>query len=117
MENKVVGMIRFLKHNYANFESLRETAIAYMMEYSGCERSTYTDGVIEPIIFEVFCDFMDTVDKPSIHLRQMRESAKINQMLRNNYNVYDAMLSAMFMVQVREHGEYINGFCAEDFES
>ena len=117
MDKKTVGMIRFLKYYGPEYPTLREAAIAYMMDYSGCERKVYTDGVIEGIIFEVFCDFIDSVDKPSMHLRQMQESQRISTHSAFASNVYDYMLSAMELVQVRDDNNgYINGFTAEDFD-
>lgn len=116
MDKKTVGMIRFLKHHGTEYPTYRDAAIAYMMDYSGCDRKVYTDGVIESIIFEVFCDFIDAVDKPSMHIRQMQESQRISNHSAFASNVYDYMLSAMAMVQVRNDHGYINGFTAEDFD-
>lgn len=118
MEKKTVGMIRYLKHHGGEYPSYREAAIAYMMKYSGCDRKVYTDGVIEGIIFEVFCDFIDHADKPSMQLRQMQESARIASYGAFKTNVYDYMLTAMVLCEVRgDNGEYRNGFRAEDFQN
>ena len=126
MEKRTIGMIEFLKHHGGEYKTLRKAAIAYMMDYSGCHEEVYAQSVIEEIIFEIFCDFMNSVDRPSIQLREMADSMRFAGYCNNivkqaclikDYNIFDAMLSAMRLVQVKDdNGKYINGFKAENFE-
>lgn len=119
MEQKTVNMIKFLKHHGGEYPSYREAAIAFMMDYSGCDRSVYTKNKIEGIIFEIFVDFMDACDKPSVQLRQMMDSYRLDSYMleSNKRNVFDYMLTAMVLCMVRErNGDgYVNGFKPEDF--
>lgn len=116
MEKKTKEMIKFLKKNYNSYDSLREAAIAYMSDYSGVDKDFYTDDVIERNIFEIFCDFIDSVDKPSTYIREMRKADIIHALFGRTFNAYDLMLDSMFMVQVMDNGKYINGFKKEDWE-
>ena len=104
MEEKTIGMIRFIKHNVGNYPTLREAAIAYMMNYSGCEsKEVYENGKIEGIVREIVFDFIDAVDKPSTILRQLAESRKIHcEYLHEEFSEDDAMLTAMMLVPVRD---------------
>ena len=114
--DKTFGMIMYLKNYTSDYDSLRECAIGYMIEYSGCDREVYTNEKIENIIYEVFCDFINCVDRPSSQFYQMRESKKILELTGMTFNIYDLMLSAMSMVQVRDDNGYINGFTEEMFK-
>lgn len=119
MEKKTVEMIRFIKHHAGDYPTLRDAAIAYMMQYSGCDRSVYTKDRIEGIVFEIFCDFIDACDKPSVQLRQMMDSFRIQSYIpEENFNtVFDYMLSAMMLCRVKDgNGNYVNGFKEEDFQ-
>lgn len=119
MEDKTVGLIRYLKHHGSEYKDLRESSIAYMSKYSGCTNlELYEHGEIEKIIFEIFLDFIDCVDKPSCILRQIQESKKFHrEFLNEEFSDTEAILIAMMMVQVMRDGKYINGFKAGDFES
>ena len=114
MDKCTLGMIKFLKYHIPGYNSCREAAIAYMMEYSGCPRETYTKNLIEQIIFEVFCDFINSVDVPSSQLRIIKDQAEVCKYLNKEFDLYEGMLTAMYLVQVLETTEdgqrYVNGF-------
>ena len=116
MNKKTVGMIKFLKKSYDQYNTLREAAIAYMSQYSGCPEEIYTSYVIEQNIFEIFCDFMDAIDKPSTCLRFISSEAASCRFSGNGFNIYDLILNYMFLVDVMENGQYVNGFKKEDWE-
>lgn len=119
MEDRTVGLIKHIKHYQGEYKTLRESAIAYMSEYSGCKiLEWYEYGEIEKIVFEIFLDFIDSVDKPSMVLRQIEESKKFHrEYLHEDFSDTEAILITMMMVQVMRDGKYINGFKKEDFES
>lgn len=118
MEKKTVGLIRFLKHHGAEYKDLRQAAIAYMSEYSGCKMlECYEHGNIEKIVFEIFLDLIDSVDRPSCLLRQIEESKKIHrEYLDEEFSDAEAVLTGMMLIQVRSDSKYINGFKEQDFE-
>ena len=109
MEKLTLGIIKAMKHNYE--ESLKETLIKFMMNYSGCDREVYTPDKVNQIIFQAFADFMDTVDSPREQLYMMKDAMSIHH-LDKDYDIYDAMLSTMMLVQVRDNDCFINGFDA-----
>ena len=112
-------MIKFIKHELKHYSTLTDAAIAFMSNYSQCDPKVYTQPVINLIVFDLFMDFIDHVDKPSMSLRQLQESRKIHEeYLHEDFSETEAMLIAMMMIDVRnDKGEYINGFKAEDFLS
>lgn len=109
MDKVTLGIIKALKHNYDK-GTLKEIVIDFMSEYSGCPKDIYTTDKVNQIIFQAFADFMDTVDSPRQQLYQLKDSMRLNSYVNHDYDIYDAMLSTMMLVEVCSGDYYINGF-------
>lgn len=122
MDEKTINMIKYLKSYGMNWSSLKEAAIRFMMNYSGCDREVYTDEVINRILLEVFGDFLDHVDKPSFQIFQISEYLRMYDLAQQvgvcetKKDIYDAICNCLYMVQVRDdNAHYVNGFTEKDW--
>lgn len=110
MTEKTQNLIRFIKRERCDEDNtLIDTAIRFMMRYSGCDRDVYNGGIINDIIFEAFADFMGSVNNPKFQLYMLKDIMNIHRE-DVTYSVYEAMLSTMQLCQVRDDTGYINGF-------
>lgn len=123
MDERTIGLIIFMKqYNYDKYVrdesiTLKDIAIEYMMEYSGCNKKVYTKNKIESIIFESFCDFIDAVDKPSYYIKELKKDYDFEEYSNGNGDIYESMLTVMEMVAVYDGNKYINGFKEKDFNN
>ncbi len=111
MERRTEEIIAVCKgrHAFGDIRNLRDSIAAYMSDRCAYPAEDYTDGMLEGIIFEALCDFIDGADKPSAFLRQIRESARYH-----NDNMFFAVCGAFSVLSVKDsYGNYINGFTEE----
>ncbi len=80
----------------------------YMSLYCDCPIEFYTNQVMQSIMFEAMCDYMDSCDKPSTFLRILN-----NQVCDDSLSLAERIALAFVLVQVRENGHFINGFTPE----
>ena len=78
----------------------------YMSEECDTPIEHYTDNIIDRIMFEAMCDYVDTCNIPSEFLRIIDSLVFKNKMSRA-----EQIASAFQLVQVMDsRGYYINGF-------
>lgn len=82
----------------------------YLAKLYDVSPEDYTEKDVSKVMLEAACDYIDTCDKPSFFLRllNIRED--------ENYSLSKRIGIAFNFVQVRQDGEYINGFKKEFFE-
>ena len=86
----------------------------YMSKECDCPIEHYTQGIMDDIMFEAMCDYIDTCDRPSVFLRNLRQ---LNRWFDNKC-VAERIAIAFDLVHIRHkdnNGEfkYINGFTAD----
>lgn len=111
MTQRTCNIIRACKGSlYSEIDNRIERVKAYMSEECLCEKECYTDEIMESIMIEAVYDYIDTCDRPSSFLRQIREC------VAKNISLTQKICIAFTLVQVRRDGEYINGFKEEFFK-
>lgn len=80
----------------------------YMSDECCVPVENYTDNIMDSIMFEAMCDYIDTCDKPSAFLHEMN-----NLVYREKYSRAEQIAVAFELVQVCENFQYINGFREE----
>ena len=112
MTKRTCNIIRACKGNlYPEIKGKVDRVRTYMSKECMCPLSTYTTAVTESIVVEAMCDYIDTCDKPSTFLRQVRDT---KEALIRDLTLTERICIAFSLVQVKNgDGEYINGFDAE----
>lgn len=77
----------------------------YMAEECGCSLDAYTEDRINGIMLDAMCDYLDTCDRPSAFIKSLSDIA-----FREKYTRGEQIASAFELVQVKNDGQYINGF-------
>lgn len=98
--------------------AIRDIAIDYLCEWSGCDRETYNESNLYDVVLIRFLDYLDTADKPSAVIRKYLAQKKWRGYIRDINDNYlkdetevDDMLMTLALVQVRDsNGNYVNGF-------
>lgn len=112
MTQRTCNIIRACKGSlYPEIESKIDRVRTYMSEECDCPLEAYTDTEMENIIVEAMYDYIDTCDRPSSFLRQMRDC------IIKDLTLTERICTAFSLVRVRgEHGGYVNGFIADFFK-
>ena len=108
MEKRTEEIIAVCKgrHAFGDIRSFRDAIAAYMSDRCNYPAEDYTDEMLEGIIFEAVCDYIDGADRPSAFLRQIRDSARYH-----DGNLFAAVCGAFSTTTVkRSDGTYRNGF-------
>lgn len=84
----------------------------YMSDECRFPAENYTDNMMDSIMFEAMCDYIDSCDKPSVFLREMNSLVH-----REKYSWAEQIAIAFELVQVRANGWYVNGFSSELWDS
>ena len=113
MERRTEEIIAVCKgrHAFGDIKSFRDAIAAYMSDRCDYPAEDYTNEMLEGIIFEALCDYVDGADKPSVFLRQIRDSARYH-----NGNMLSAVCGAFSVVSVKDaygNYNYKNGFTEE----
>lgn len=85
----------------------------YMSEECDCPIDHYTDEIMDDILFEAMCDYIDTCDRPSFFLRQIKE---VKRLLDKDRSLAEKIAIAFDLVEVRDKNKYVNGFTKELLE-
>jgi len=94
-------------------KSLRDIAIDYLCEWSGCDREIYNESNLYDVVLIRFLDYLDTADKPSAVIRKYLDSKRLRSylLMERNKTKVDDMLTTLAMAQVKnKNGNYVNGF-------
>ena len=115
MTKRTCNIIRACKGNlYPKITNKIDRVRAYMSEECICPLDVYTDALMEFIMVEAMYDYIDSCDKPSIFLRQMRET---KEALIRDLTLTERICIAFSLVQVRDdNGDYVNGFDEDLFK-
>lgn len=81
----------------------------YMAHECCCSESIYTDQVLDSIIFDALCDYINGAKNPGFVLWSIREDGK------RYSELYKKIIAMFSLVQVREGDDHhcINGFTEE----
>lgn len=84
----------------------------YLSHECDCSFDAYTPELLETILFEALCDYINGVKNPAFVLWSIREDGKFKN------NLTDKIIAMFSLVQVREGDDlhYINGFTEELLE-
>ena len=106
MTERTFNIIRACKGTlYPEIKSKIDRVKTYMSVECDCPIEAYTDGVMEDIIVEAMYDYIDTCDKPSIFLREIRDY------IDKKATLTQRICDAFSVTRVRNSdGKYINGF-------
>ncbi len=106
MTERTFNIIRACKGTlYPEIESKIDRVRTYMSEECGCPIEEYTDVEMENIVVEAMYDYIDTCDKPSIFLRQIRDC------INKDSTLTERICNAFGVTRVRNaEGKYVNGF-------
>lgn len=106
MTERTFNIIRACKGTlYPEIESKIDRVRTYMSEECGCPIEEYTDVEMENIVVEAMYDYIDTCDKPSTFLRQIRDCVIKDTTLTQR------ICNAFGVTRVRNaEGKYVNGF-------
>lgn len=86
----------------------------YMSKECDCPIEHYTQGIMDDIMFEAMCDYIDTCDRPSFFLRELKNVKKWV-----DKSIAEIIAIAFDLIQIKEIDEnigeikYINGFTEE----
>lgn len=121
MDKRTAEIIMLCKGNHkypGNYSSLCDLLAAYMSDTCLCDKSVYTESVLQGIILTAFKDYLDSCDKPSFFIYQLEDVWNIynNPLMDPKYRINnnEAVLRAFSTVQVRDDGKYVNGFTEEN---
>ena len=112
MTQRTFNIIRACKGTlYPEIESKIDRVRTYMSEECGCPIEAYTDVEMENIVVNAMYDYIDTCDRPSVFLRQVREC------MVKDLTLTERICIAFSLTRVRNsEGEYINGFKVDFFK-
>lgn len=84
----------------------------YMAYECCCDMKVYTEQVLDSILFDALCDYINGVRNPGFVLWSIKEDGK------RYSNLYEKIIAMFSLVQVREGDDlhYINGFTEELLE-
>lgn len=96
---------------YPEIESKIDRVRTYMSEECGCPLEAYTDEEIENIVVDAMYDYIDTCDRPSTFLQQIRECVV------EDLTLTERICIAFSLARVKNsEGKYINGFAEAFFK-
>ena len=110
MEQRTLNIINILKGNtkyYRLYEDMDaiESIKQYMADECAYKVEWYTEKDMFDIIYDAMLDYLDHCDKPSYFMRQLGEvmRGRLDSITRD-------IAIALTLVQVRDNGNYVNGF-------
>lgn len=115
MNQRTCDIIMICKSDIENEPNIQLDKIKqYMSRECHCPIEYYSQGMTEGIMFYAVCNYIDTCDKPSSFLKELRNAKRwINK------SIAEIIVVAFSFVQVKEVDEdvgeirYINGFTKE----
>lgn len=107
IHKRTIDIIKICKER--NFDSCVEYVIDYMSKSCKCPKEYYNESIIQNIMFEAMCDYIDNCDKPSSFLRVLKETYDL-KFIKSNQTFSEAIGIAFQLVQIKNENEYINGF-------
>ena len=109
MTERTYNIIRACKGAiYPEIESKIDRIRTYMSNECNCPIEEYTAAVTENIIVDAMYDYIDSCDKPSLFLRQMRDC------VIKDLTLTERICVAFSLAQVRDkNGRHVNGFKEE----
>ena len=111
MTQRTCNIIQACKGNlYPEIEDKIERIKIYMSEECACSQEAYTEDVMNSIMINAMCDYIDTCDKPSVFLRLLLSGHKKYK------TCAEQICSAFTLIKVKNGCEYINGFKEEFFK-
>ena len=82
-----------------------EGIIEYMSTECGCIKETYNKTIMDKIMLDAMCDYLDTCDRPSSFIRTLQDIVNKEQ-----YSIGELVAIGFSLVQVKTNEKYINGF-------
>ncbi len=115
MDKRTVEIIMMLKgHSKVKpAQTLKESFIRYLSYLYDCPEKYYTDDRLWSIVREAVQDALASCSGPG----QIRGFMLNYFEARKWHDELEAFISALHLMQIREEGEYINGFTKEVVES
>lgn len=121
MEKRTAEIIMVCKgqHDFGKFSSLKQAVAAYMSDRCLCPLDTYTDNVINGIIWDAALDYIDSFKEhlASSFLREIHHIMDMhnNPISRlNRIDMYEATCITFQLAQIRNKDGFINGFTEEN---
>lgn len=115
MMKRTVDIVRCCKKDlYPEIQEAPDRIRVYMSKTCNCPIEYYTDAVLNRILLDAMCDYLDSCDRPSAFIRQMADVVAVPQ--DRELTFMDRVCTSFLLVRVMKDGEYINGFRPEFFD-
>ena len=111
MNKRTCDIIMACKEETAGHYTKLDNVIEFLSKECGTSKDEYTSDVLNDIMFDALCDFIDTCDRPSSFIRIYK-----NIIDGDKRDFADRLCTAFSLVKIRNDGVYVNGFKAEFFE-
>lgn len=111
MNKRTFDIIMACKEETTKHYTKLDNVIEFLSKECGTPKEEYTSDVINRILFEALCDFIDTCDRPSAFIRIYK-----NIINGEHKDFADRLCTAFSLVRIRDDGMYVNGFKAEFFK-
>lgn len=116
MERRTANIIMVCKghHNFGENLTLKQAVAHYMAKTCDCPLEVYTDKVLRGIVYEAFMDFISTCTCPRAFFYDIKDALYwCDWSPREDVDEITAVLTGFQLCQVRDNGNYINGFTEE----
>lgn len=109
MEQRTLNIIYLCKHPshkywdgaYSNIDAIKN----YMADECAYEAEWYTDRDMLDIMWDAMSDYLNHCDRPSAFMWQLKNVIGVEP-----NNLPERIAVAFSLVQVRDNGNYVNGF-------
>lgn len=110
MTKRTCDIIKACKGVYfAEVEGQLNRVKHFMAKECQCPITVYTPHMLNVIMFDAMCDYIDSCDKPSFFLRELDRVYN-----KENISIAEQIAITFELVEVKdENGNYVNGFTAE----
>lgn len=114
MKDVTLSVIYAIKQRQGSYD---KAVIDFYSKYSGCDPKWYGKEILMRIAVDTIRDYMSTVDNPSFLLWELFEfmhfdCKRLHPIVGQDFDdrVREAIWTTLEMQQVRDNGEYVNGF-------
>lgn len=122
MDNLTLGIIYVVKNGK---KSSKESIVDFLSEYTGTPKEYYSDKEIVRIVRNAFVDYLKTADNPAFEVWQYfdakRQQENFKDVFPEQHKKYEerdglmdidteSIVAAFRLSNVKENGNYVNGF-------
>ena len=109
MTKRTCNIIKACKDWFnTGIENVLDRVKQYMSKECICPIEHYTDGIMDNIMFEAMCDYIDSCDRPSFFLREMDRIYNKENMSRAEQIALTFQL--VEVMDDKKGKKFINGF-------